>query len=73
MALSSLFESGYDAEVKIGIKDQKFSVSARKMLQYKTPMLWLQGDQVTEWIVGGPFVDANNKAHPHLAGRFAIR
>ncbi|MGH8552966.1 MAG: hypothetical protein ACRERS_06680, partial [Methylococcales bacterium] len=74
-----LVNSGYTAEVRLTLGGVVYSVAALDLLNspaflnQPSGKTWLAGDQVTEWIVGGPFLDGNQQAHPHLTGRFTIR
>lgn len=65
-----LVASGFDATVNVTSAGQGYVMSASDHLANGTP--WLSGPLVSEWLVDAP-VASGGTAHPHLAGRMAIR
>lgn len=84
VTLKDVLASSFDADVTLTIDGQPWHLDARNLLQHaeqqhtckpygKECTRWLSGPLVSEWIVGGPVLDAAGKPHPHLAAWFAVR
>jgi hypothetical protein len=84
LTLDDVLESGFDAAVDITIAGQPWHLDARDLLQHasltrscepfgRECKQWLSGPLVSEWVVGGPVLDAQGKANPHIAVYFAVR
>ncbi len=83
LSLHDVLESGFDASVEINIAGQPWRLDARDLLQHASSRpckpygrecsQWLSGPLVSEWIVGGPLLDAHGKPNRHLAAYFAVR
>jgi hypothetical protein len=73
VSLNSLLASGFDANVTLDIGGDLYHASAAKALTDYTPEIWLEGPEVTEWIVAAPIENANGASHAHLSARFNIR
>lgn len=82
--LGELLQSGFDAAVSVNISGQAWQLDARTLLQKAAQdqackpyahecNLWLSGPLVSEWVVGGPLLNADGQPHPHLAAYFAVR
>ena len=68
-----LTTTNFDAEVTINIGGVLYSLSARELLQAGQVKQWLEGDVVSEWIVGGPLHTSGAINHPQLAAYFHVR
>jgi hypothetical protein len=73
VTLANLLASGFDAEVSLSLGGTVYRATAKNLLQNGAPSQWLDGDLVSEWIVGAPVKDGAGKAHPHLAAYFHVR
>lgn len=84
LTLDDLLQSKFAAAVNLEIAGQPWHLDARTLLQRaaragtcqpygRECSLWLSGPLVSEWIVGGPLLNAQGKPHPHLAAYFAVR
>jgi hypothetical protein len=84
LTLQDVLASGFDAMVNFNISGQSWHLDAHDLLQQaqltkacedygNECSQWLSGPLVSEWIVGGPVVDARGTPHPHLAVYFAVR
>ncbi|ADJ64256.1 hypothetical protein [Herbaspirillum seropedicae] len=71
--LKALLAEPFDASVAITIDGRSYRASPRPGLQQGAYRLWLDGAVVTEWLVNAPLLDAQNRPHPHLQVRYAIR
>lgn len=82
--LSDLLQSKFDASINIDIAGVPWHLDARSLLRQAvqagicTPYgrecnQWLSGPLVSEWVVGGPLLNAQGKPHPRLAVYFAVR
>ncbi|MEW6760342.1 MAG: hypothetical protein AB1437_05920 [Pseudomonadota bacterium] len=69
---SALPPKELDARVEARFKGKTWAATLRPLLENK-PALWLDGPLVREWLVSTPLLDAEGRAHPHLAARFALR
>jgi hypothetical protein len=83
-SLDDVLQSGFDAAVDITIAGQPWHLDARDLLQHasltrscepfgRECKQWVSGPLVSEWVVGGPVLDAQGKANPHIAVYFAVR
>jgi hypothetical protein len=72
VALSSLLATSYDANVTLNVGGTAYSASARQALQ-SSPLTWLSGPQVGEWIARMPVRTAGGANHPHLTAYFHVR
>lgn len=73
VSLDDLLTSDFDVLAVFEIDGTRFRASARQWLQRGTARKWLEGPLASEWIVGGPVVDEEGGAHPHLAAYFHVR
>jgi hypothetical protein len=84
LTLNDVLQSGFDAAVDLDIDGQPWHIDARDVLQHASLTracesygrdcnLWLSGPLASEWIVGGPILDAHGKPNPHIAVYFAVR
>lgn len=84
LSLNDVLQSGFDAAVDLNIAGQPWHVDARDLLQHASLSRscevngheckeWLSGPLASEWIVGGPVLDAGGKPNPHIAVYFAVR
>lgn len=84
LTLEDLLHSSFDASVDLEISGTPWHLDARTLLQRAAQRhscksygrecsLWLAGPLVSEWIVGGPVIDAHGTAQPHIAVYFAVR
>ena len=84
ISLSQLLATSYDANVSLNIGGQKYTASARTLLQAaKTTNTckpwgtqcnqWLSGAQTSEWIVNGPVTSTSGVVNPNLRIYFAVR
>jgi hypothetical protein len=71
--LSDLLATAFDAQVSLNVGGTTYTASAKQLLQNTTPIAWLSGPQVSEWIVGGSVKTSGGVAHPHLAAYFHVR
>lgn len=82
--LNDVLQSSFNASVDIDIGGQLWHLDARRLLQHASLSrscepyghecsLWLSGPLASEWIVGGPVLDAQDRPNPHLAVYFAVR
>jgi hypothetical protein len=84
ITLADVLGSAFDASIDLKIGGRSWTLDARKLIEQaqgnsscksfgKECATWLSGPLVSEWIVGGPVVDARGMPHPHLAVYFAVR
>ena len=81
VSLSALLATSFDATVSLnvyGIGGGLHSASAKELLRglpttIPAKNVWLSGQQVSEWIVGGPVKKADGTPHPHLTAYFHVR
>jgi hypothetical protein len=81
VSLSALLATAFDATVSLnvsGISGGLHSASAKEFLRALPTTIpaknsWLSGQQVSEWIVGGPVKKADGTPHPHLTAYFHVR
>ncbi len=84
LTLADVLQSGFDASIDLEIAGQPWHLDARTLLQHvasghackpygRECSQWLDGPLVSEWIVGGPVVDAHGTPQPHVAAYFAVR
>jgi hypothetical protein len=84
LSLNAVLQSGFDASVEINISGQPWHLDARTLLGRAAAASsckpygracneWLSGPLASEWIVGGPVLDARGKPNPHIAVYFAVR
>jgi len=84
LTIDDILQSGFDVGAKFQIAGEHWHLDARKLLQRalqdgsckpygRECDQWLSGPLVSEWVVGGPLLDANGKPHTNLAVYFAIR
>lgn len=84
LTLADVLQSGFDASINLDIAGQPWHLDARTLLQHaeaghackpygRECSQWLDGPLVSEWIVGGPAVDAHGTPQPHVAAYFAVR
>jgi hypothetical protein len=84
LTLDEVMQSGFDATVELNIAGQPWHLDAHDLLQHaslsrsckpygRECSQWLSGSLVSEWIVGGPVLDARGKPNPHMAVYFAVR
>src|SRR5581483_4270350 len=71
--LSALLATSFDAQVSRNVGGTPYPASAKQLLQNTTPITWLSGPQVSEWIVGGSVKTSGGTPHPHLAAYFHVR
>jgi hypothetical protein len=72
VALSDLLATSYDATASLDVGGTTYSASARQALQ-QSPLTWLSGPQVSEWIVRAPVRTSSGTSHPHLTAYFHVR
>lgn len=73
-ALAQLLGNGFTAGVNVTIGGVAYRVAADTLLGIGTPVKWLSGPLVNEWLVSAPLRKvSDNTQHPHLSARFAIR
>lgn len=72
VALDDLLATDFDATVSATLNGQSYGASAKSLLSSGTPVSWLSGPLVSEWIVSGPLAGQSG-AHPHLSARFSVR
>jgi hypothetical protein len=84
LSLNDVLRSRFDASVDINIAGQAWHLDARQLLGRAARSLpckpygrdcnlWLSGPLASEWIVGGPILDAQGKPNPQIAVYFAVR
>jgi len=73
VSIENVLATTFDAAVTLNINGVVYSASARDLLQNTTPVTWLSGPLVSEWLVTGPLKLSTGTAHPHLTVHFAIR
>jgi hypothetical protein len=84
LTLDDVLQSGFEAAVDVKIDGKPWHVDAHDLLQHaslsracesygRECTQWLSGSLVSEWIVGGPVLDAHGKPNPHIAVYFAVR
>jgi hypothetical protein len=84
LTLDDVLQSGFEAAVDVKIDGKPWHVDAHDLLQHaslsracesygRECTQWLSGSLVSEWIVGGPILDAHGKPNPHIAVYFAVR
>lgn len=84
LTLDDVLRSGFNASIDIDIAGEPWHLDARTLLQRAAGTRscaphgrecnqWLSGPLVSEWIVGGPVLDARGSPNPHIAVYFAIR
>jgi hypothetical protein len=84
LTLADVLATRFDASIDLTISGRPWHLDVRKLLLHaqkdgscrpynKECSQWLSGPLVSEWIVGGPVLDANDKPNPHLAVYFAVR
>jgi hypothetical protein len=81
VSLSALLATSFDATVSLnvsGVGGGLHSASAKELLRalpatIPAKNIWLSGQQVSEWIVGGPVTKADGTPHPHLTAYFHVR
>lgn len=72
VSLQSLLATSYDANVTLTVGGTAYTASARTALQ-ASPLTWLSGPQVSEWIAKMPVRTAGGANHPHLTAYFHVR
>lgn len=72
-SVSALLATAFDANVSLNVGGTTYSASARELLGSQTPIQWLSGSVVSEWVVKGPVKTSGGAAHPHLAAQFHVR
>lgn len=70
---TALVAAGFNAVVSILISGVAWTASASTLLTSTTPVNWLQGKEVNEWIVSAPLKDVSDNSHPHLTAYFHVR
>lgn len=84
LSLNDVLQSSFNASVEIDIGGQPWHLDARQLLQHaslsrscepygRECKAWLSGPLASEWIVGGPVLDAQGNANPHISAYFAVR
>ncbi|HEX7325590.1 MAG TPA: hypothetical protein VF292_09600 [Rhodanobacteraceae bacterium] len=84
ITLQDVLASKFDADVTLTIDGTPWHLDARDLLQRvaqqdsckafgKACSQWLSGPLVSEWVVGGPLLDAAGNPQKHLAAYFAVR
>jgi hypothetical protein len=84
LTLDDVLQSGFDATVDLNVDGQPWHLDAHDLLQHASLSRscdsygrecaeWLSGPLASEWIVGGPILDAHGKPNPHIAVYFAVR
>ena len=73
--LQSLASSGLTSKVTLTIDNVQYSASLGDALAASSasPVNWLSGDVVNEWIVASPLRSTTGAVHPLLEARFAVR
>lgn len=71
--LADLLATNFDARVDLNVGGTTYSASAKTLLQSTTPIAWLSGPVVSEWVVGAPVKTSGGTAHPHLTAYFHVR
>lgn len=72
-SVSALLATAFNASVSLNVGGTAYSASARDLLGSQTPIQWLSGPVVSEWVVKGPVKTSGGSAHPHLAAQFHVR
>lgn len=72
VSLQSLLATSYDANVSLNVGGTTYTASARTALQ-SSPLTWLSGPQVGEWIARMPVRTSGGANHPHLTAYFHVR
>jgi hypothetical protein len=73
LAPAVLLDKGFRTSVTLTLEGKTWQASADTLLRDGDAPRWLAGAAATEWLLAAPFKDADGKAHPHLAARFAVR
>lgn len=73
VSLDDLLASDFEALAVFEVDGIRYRASARQSLRQGDAQKWLEGPLASEWIVGGPIVDDEGGAHPHLAAYFHVR
>jgi len=68
-----LLNAGFTSSFTATVDGKPYTASADALLASGNFTTWLNGPQVTEWLVSSPLKDASGQEHPHLAARFSIR
>jgi hypothetical protein len=82
--IADVLRTGFNARVSLRIAGQPWQLDARTLLEHAEHAglckpyghecnQWLSGPLASEWVVGGPVLNARGKPHPHLAVYFAVR
>ncbi len=72
VSLQSLLDTSYDATVSLNVSGTTYTATARQALA-SSPITWLSGPQVSEWIGSMPVRTAGGANHPHLTAYFHVR
>ncbi|AKU98487.1 hypothetical protein AKJ09_05151 [Labilithrix luteola] len=70
--LTTLANSGFDAEVRIKVDGTEYAASVKPLLAVATST-WLDGPLAKEALLAAPLKDSNGNVHPQLAARFQVR
>lgn len=84
VTLGDVLRTSFDANARFMISGVPWHLDARALMQQvqhqrlckpfgRQCNIWLSGPLVSEWIIGGPIVDAAGHTNRHLAVYFAIR
>ncbi|HET7563082.1 MAG TPA: hypothetical protein VFJ87_11960, partial [Rhodanobacteraceae bacterium] len=84
LTLEDVLQSGFNAAIELNVDGQPWHLDAHYLLQHaslsracesyaRECSQWLSGPLASEWIVGGPVIDARGKPNPHIAVYFAVR
>lgn len=71
--LQQLAASGLNSKVSITLDNVEYTASLADALAASTPVTWLSGTVVNEWIMAAPLKNAAGVAHPLLNARFDVR
>ncbi|WP_143132975.1 DUF4214 domain-containing protein [Pseudoduganella namucuonensis] len=69
----ALLSAGLTGSVALTVNGVQYSAALRDALLTASPVRWLSGPVVNEWIAGAPLKTAAGAVHPHLTARFGVR
>lgn len=84
LTVDDVLHSDFNASIEVNIAGEPWHLDARTLLQHVAMARscaphgrecneWLSGPLMSEWIVGGPVLDAKGTPNSHIAVYFAIR
>jgi hypothetical protein len=72
VALTSLLNTSFDAQIQVNLGGTLYSASAKSLLA-KLDRTWLQGNVASEWHASGALTSSSGAVHPHLFAQFFVR